>query len=312
MKLFTFIVKDKLNLGIITEKGHLDLGKALNKFPNNSIPRSIEQVIANSESSLKELEIYVQQVLEIAEEDWFVNEKELEFGPCVPNPGKIICIGLNYRKHAIESNMPIPEYPIVFNKFNNSISAHQKTINIPCDAEQIDYEAELVIVIGKEAKQVSKEEALNYVFGYCAGNDLSVRELQFRTNQWLLGKTSDDFCPIGPFLLTANEIKNPNNLSIKSYVNGEIRQNSNTSDMIFHCDELISYISHYITLNPGDVILTGTPEGVIMGYSKEEQVWLKEGDEVTIEISQLGRLTNFFVYENNQKTNKTIPQIING
>src|SRR5690606_1723583 len=144
------------------------------------------------------------------------------------------------------------------------IAAHQDVILLPFNARQVDYEAELGIVIGKTAKRVTKEEAYEYVFGYCAANDLSARDLQFRTNQWLLGKCCDGFCPVGPYLVTADEVGNPNALGIRTYVNGEIRQNSNTADMIFHCDELVSYISQHMTLYPGDLILTGTPEGVIL------------------------------------------------
>ncbi|BCJ87703.1 fumarylacetoacetate hydrolase family protein [Effusibacillus dendaii] len=292
MKLFTFNDGKRLKLGINTEKGLLDLTKVLQSFPNPSVPQTMEQLIAGGETHLQELESFVNRILKEVADECFLREEETVFGPCVPNPGKIICVGLNYRKHAVESNMRIPEYPVLFNKFDNSISAHKEVIPIPYNAEQIDYEAELVMVIGKKAKQVAKKNALDYVLGYCNGNDLSVRELQFRTNQWLLGKTSDGFCPIGPYLVTADEIENPNNLDMKTYVNREIRQNSNTADMIFHCDELISYISHYMALNPGDIIMTGTPEGVILGYPKEDQHWLKSGDEMVIEISGLGRLIN--------------------
>jgi 2-keto-4-pentenoate hydratase/2-oxohepta-3-ene-1,7-dioic acid hydratase in catechol pathway len=130
------------------------------------------------------------------------------------------------------------------------------------------------------------------VAGYCNANDLSARDLQMRTSQWLLGKSCDGFSPLGPYLVTSDEVGNPNNLEITSFVNGDVRQHSNTSDMIFACDEIVHYISRYMTLEPGDVILTGTPEGVILGYPKERQVWLKDGDVVTIEIEKLGRLTN--------------------
>lgn len=297
MKLLTFRIDRQLKLGVKTEKGILDVAEALNLFPNPAVSSSIDHVIAGGQLQLTNLAKYTHQVLELGERGCFLDEEELDLGPCVPNPGKIICIGLNYRRHAEETNMPIPEYPIIFNKFNNAIAAPQDTVNIPYQSEQMDYEAELVIVIGKEAKQVSKEEALHYVLGYCNANDLSARDLQFRTNQWLLGKTSDGFCPIGPYLVTSDEIEDPNNLTIKAYVNGEIRQNSHTSDMIFHCDELISYLSHYMTLNPGDIILTGTPEGVAMGYPQGQQPWLQEGDVVTIEIDRLGSLTNRIVRE---------------
>ncbi|WP_018132281.1 fumarylacetoacetate hydrolase family protein [Effusibacillus pohliae] len=280
MKLLTFRTEDGLQLGIKTDKGVLQA------------PRTIDQVLQGGPEALAELTTYVRQAVEHVSDFVFLREEDLQFAPCVPNPQKIICVGLNYRKHAEESNMPIPEYPILFNKFNNALAAHGDEVLLPAQSQQVDYEAELAIVIGKTAKRVPKEEALSYVFGYCAANDLSARDLQFRTNQWLLGKSCDGFSPLGPYLVTADEVGNPNELAIRSYVNGELRQNSNTADMIFHCDELVSYISRFMTLVPGDVILTGTPEGVIMGYPKEQQVWLKEGDEVTIEIEKLGCLTN--------------------
>ena len=196
-----------------------------------------------------------------------IDEEDLEWGPCVTRPHKIICVGLNYRKHADETNAPYPEVPILFNKFDNTLTGHQSEIAIPAVTNELDYEVELGIVIGKKTKNVSKEEALSHVFGYCTVNDLSARDLQMRTHQWLLGKTCDDFSPAGPYLVTADEVGDPNNLSLKTYVNDEVRQDSNTSDMIFSCAEIVSYISQHMTLAPGDLILTGTPEGVVFGLA---------------------------------------------
>lgn len=227
-------------------------------------------------------------------ESYAVNPADVKYLPCVPRPGKVICIGLNYRKHAEETRAAIPTSPIVFSKFANAIAAHEADIPLPKHAEEIDYEGELCIVIGQRTEDVSREAALSHVFGYCVANDVSARDLQRRTSQWLLGKTFDRFAPMGPDLVTADEVGDPNALMIRTLVNGEVRQNSNTADMIFHCDELISYLSQYIALQPGDVILTGTPEGVILGYPKEERVWLKAGDEVTITIENLGTLSNRF------------------
>ena len=280
MKLLTFRTENGLQLGIKTEKGVLPV-------PNDSF--TVKKVIENGSEALNELADLQDKAGPQAQ---FLDEATLDLGPCVPDPGKIICVGLNYRKHAEESNMAIPETPILFNKYNNTLAGHGDDIPLPDDSEQVDYEAELAIVIGREAKKVSKDEALNYVFGYCNANDLSARDLQFRSNQWLLGKCLDGFCPLGPYLVTADEISDPNALQIRCTVNGEVRQNSNTSDMIFHCDEIISYVSHYMTLSPGDVILTGTPEGVVLGYPESERVWLKDGDEMTVEIEKLGALTN--------------------
>ncbi len=295
MKLLTLKTKRGLELGIKTDRGVLNLRQALSRFPaQNNVPLSIEQVLAGGEEALGELQEYVARV-QAGAPDLFGPEEGLELGPCVPNPGKIVCVGLNYRKHAQEAEMEIPAYPILFSKFNNSVSGPDEVINLPALSSQVDYEAELVIVIGKTAQKVSREAALDYVFGYCNGNDLSARDLQFRSSQWLLGKTCDGFCPLGPYLVTSDEVGDPGNLGIRSLVNGEVRQDSNTSCMIFDCAELVSYVSQYMALEPGDIILSGTPEGVILGYPEEQRVWLKDGDEVTVEIEKLGRLSNKFV-----------------
>lgn len=283
MKLLHFYKNNQLTLGVKTNEGVLEL------------PHTFEEILHKGEEALQQLA----SVVEIAKQEGaaMLQEEALQLGPCVPNPGKIICVGLNYQKHAEETNSPIPEYPILFNKFNNTLTGHNNDIQIPSVTTQLDYEAELVIVIGKVTKNVEKQQALDYVLGYCNVNDLSARDLQLRTNQWLLGKTCDDFSPLGPYLVTADEIENPNQLSIKSYVNGELRQNSNTSDMIFDCAEIVSYISKHMTLSPGDIILTGTPEGVVLGNPPESQHYLQDGDIVTIEIEGLGVLTNKFVKE---------------
>lgn len=293
MKLLTFHKNNKLILGVKTSNGVLDVVAALESIPvEDKLPKTFEEVLQFGNESVRKLDSYINEFIGKFKDDVFQAEEEINFGPCIPNPSKIICVGLNYRKHAEESNMHVPEYPILFNKFNNTLAAHNNTILLPNKASQVDYEAELGIVIGKKAKYVEREEALSYVLGYCNVNDLSARDLQFRTNQWLLGKCLDGFSPVGPYIVTADEVGNPNELGIRCIVNGELRQNSNTADMIFHCDEIISYISQYMTLEPGDIILTGTPEGVVIGYPENQREWLKDGDEVTIEIDELGSLTN--------------------
>jgi 2-keto-4-pentenoate hydratase/2-oxohepta-3-ene-1,7-dioic acid hydratase in catechol pathway len=224
---------------------------------------------------------------------WLLDEAGLTYGPCVADPGKIICIGLNYRRHVEESGMAIPTLPVLFSKFSNAIAAPGEQILLQANAVEYDYEAELGVVIGKRAKNVSEKDALSYVLGYCNTDDLSARDLQMRTSQWLLGKTLDQFSPIGPYLVTADEVPDPQMLDIRCWVNGDLRQNSSTADMIFSVAYLVSYISQYMTLEPGDVISTGTPEGVVLGM--KEKRWLKPGDEVTIEIAGLGQLTNTMV-----------------
>lgn len=298
MILVTIQKGKKTSLGVKTQFGIVDVAEAVKKVKApSSLHGDVMEVIAGHQTAVSELERYI-SILPLSDNPSYVlAEDSISWGPCVTSPNKIICVGLNYRKHAEETKAPIPEYPILFNKFNNALTGHQHEIAVPKVTERLDYEAELAIVIGKKTKDVSKEEALDYVFGYCAANDLSARDLQRRTPQWMLGKTCDGFCPLGPYLVTADEVGNPNALAIKSIVNGEVRQNSNTADMIFACDEIVSYISKHMTLEPGDVILTGTPEGVILGYPKEQRVYLKPGDEITIEIEKLGSLTNRLVEE---------------
>lgn len=225
-----------------------------------------------------------------------ISEHDIDgFLPCVTKPGKIIGIGLNYVRHAKEEGAKIPDEPIIFSKFSNTLAGHLEDIPIPKTSKQVDYEGELGIFIGKKAVNVPKDEALTYVSGYFIANDVSARDLQSRSGQWLLGKTCNKFAPIGPYIVTSDKIPNPNNLKIRTYVNGELRQNSNTSDMIFYCNSLISYISEHFPLDPGDIILTGTPEGVIVGKPQDQRVWLKNGDVVRVEIENLGVLENRFV-----------------
>ncbi|MCY0878788.1 MAG: fumarylacetoacetate hydrolase family protein [Firmicutes bacterium] len=210
----------------------------------------------------------------------------------VPRPSKIVCVGLNYRPHVAESKQQLPTHPVLFNKYQTSVRGSGDTVRPPKDAANLDYEAELVIVMGRTARNVPEAAALDYVLGYCNGNDISARDLQFRSGQWLLGKACDGFGPMGPYVVTADEVPNPNNLEIRGFRNDEVVQHSNTREMIFDCRELISYISRYITLEPGDVIFTGTPEGVIQGMPESEQRWLQPGETLAVEIEGLGRLTN--------------------
>lgn len=219
-----------------------------------------------------------------------LQEEEIQIAPCVPTPSKIICIGLNYRKHAAESGMTVPSVPVAFTKYSNTLVNFGGDVVLGPEGVEYDYEVELGVVIGKKCKGVSEKEALNYVLGYCVANDLSCRDLQFKTSQWLLGKTLDGFLPLGKYLVTADEIEDPQNLQLRCTVNGELRQNSNTADMIFSVAEIIAFLSKYMTLEPGDLILTGTPEGVAMGMP--EKKWLKPGDVVRVEIEKLGYTEN--------------------
>jgi 2-keto-4-pentenoate hydratase/2-oxohepta-3-ene-1,7-dioic acid hydratase in catechol pathway len=296
----TFYKEDRLSLGVKTTKGILDIEAASKKFPFiKNVPKTVFDLISQGESAQQGWQRLIDNTM--LEDSFFLMENSLNYGPCVPEPQKIICIGLNYKQHALECNLPFPSAPIIVNKFNNTINAHGKDILIPNTSSQVDYEAELAIVIGQKAKNVEIKDALSVVYGFCAANDVTARDLQNKSSQWLLGKTSDGFCPIGPTLVSKEEVGNPNSLNVRLYVNGEIRQNSNTSDMIFSCEELISYISKHFTLEPGDIILTGTPAGVILGYPEDKKVWLKDGDIVTVKIDKLGSLTNTFRTEKNNK-----------
>jgi 2-keto-4-pentenoate hydratase/2-oxohepta-3-ene-1,7-dioic acid hydratase in catechol pathway len=221
-------------------------------------------------------------------EPYLLDESDLEFEPVVPTPRKILCVGLNYRRHAIESGMKVPSEPVLFSKFDNSLAGHGATVSI-AGLEQVDYESELAVVIGTEAKNVAVEEALDHVLGYTLANDLSERKLQMVSGQWLIGKTLDGFLPLGPYFVTADEVPDPQRLAIRGWLNGELRQDSNTSDMIFSVAQIIAYASRYMTLLRGDVISTGTPEGVVLGMA--EKKWVRPGDEYVVEVEGLGRLS---------------------
>jgi len=273
---------------LITENGPYQVARVRKLMGYGDERWTIDRVLQSGPDALASLDQVHQWILgHRGEPD---PEPEQWLAP-VPRPGKILCVGLNYRPHAIEARQAIPEYPVLFNKYQNAVVGPGAVVHPPAGAEQIDYEAELVMIIGRRARNVSADQALDYVLGYTNGNDLSARDLQFRTGQWLLGKALDGFGPMGPYLVTRDDIPDPGQLDITGRLNGQVVQKSNTREMIFSCPELISYISRYMTLEPGDVIFTGTPEGVILGRPESERVWLKDGDELTVAISGLGELT---------------------
>jgi 2-keto-4-pentenoate hydratase/2-oxohepta-3-ene-1,7-dioic acid hydratase in catechol pathway len=220
----------------------------------------------------------------------FLQESAIQHAPLVTRPEKIIMMGFNYRRHAAETGTPIPANPILFNKYNNTLNHHGGTIALPAVAKHFDYEIELVVVFGRECRNVSEADALNYVAGYCTGNDFSARDLQMLTSQYMIGKTFDGFAPLGPHLVTSDLVGDPNNLRLECRVNGEQRQDWNTNDMIFNCRQMISFASRMMTIKPGDILFTGTPHGVIFGKPKAEQVWLKAGDRVVCSVEKLGEL----------------------
>lgn len=219
--------------------------------------------------------------------------EEISLGPPVPKPCKIICVGLNYKDHIEEMGRELPNYPVLFGKFSNAVCAHDQGVYHSKLTEKLDYEGELAVVIGRKAQEVTEDEAIDYIAGYTVANDVSARDLQRRTPQFLQGKTLDRSAPMGPHLVTAEEIEDVSNLSIRTFVNGEKRQDSNTKHLIFSVPYLVSFISGIMTLEPGDIIMTGTPNGV--GFAMDPPQFLTEGDVVEIEIEGVGQLRNTII-----------------
>lgn len=249
--------------------------------------RTIDDVYDDPERAMDKLRRLAER---IPPEAGPASEAHRVLGPPVPPTARIICVGLNYRQHTAEIQMDVPPYPVLFSKYPNALAGHRQPVTRPDVTAELDYEAELVVVMGRHCYQVGEEQALSYVLGYCNGNDLSARDLQFRTGQWLIGKTLDGFAPVGPYLVTADEVGDPGKLAIECRVNGEIRQTGTTADMLFSVPFLISYLSRLWPLRPGDMIFTGTPPGVAMGMPKGRQKWLTPGDQVTVAIEGLGEL----------------------
>jgi 2-keto-4-pentenoate hydratase/2-oxohepta-3-ene-1,7-dioic acid hydratase in catechol pathway len=223
--------------------------------------------------------------------------EQLTLVPLIPSPEKVICIGLNYADHARESGMAIPAEPVHFSKFSSAVAAPGAPIVLPKVSQEVDYEAELVAVIGRGGRHIPREHARKHVAAYCCGNDVSARDWQLRKpgGQWLLGKSFDGFAPFGPTLVTADEVPDPNNLPIELRLNGQVMQRSSTAQFIFKIEELVAYVSQVCTLAPGDLIFTGTPPGV--GFARKPPVWLRAGDVVEVEVGPLGVLRSTVVAE---------------
>ncbi len=289
MRLATLETQDGLRVVAVTGDGaeiqYVDLHAA-----DSSIPRSLKALLSQDDGLDR-----ASAALQTGQADGLFVEGALQ-AP-IPRPDKVICIGLNYRDHAEESGMPIPEEPVCFSKFSHTVIGPGTAIQLPPVAHQVDYEAELVAVIGKHGKNISETDARSHVAGYMNGHDVSARDWQIGKpgGQWMLGKTPDTFAPTGPYLVTADEIADPHQLPIRLRLNGETMQDSNTSEFIFNIDQLIAYLSQLITLEPGDLIFTGTPPGV--GMARTPPVFLKPGDTVEIEIDGLGTLKNPVVQE---------------
>ncbi|MDE5447020.1 FAA hydrolase family protein [Bradyrhizobium sp. CSA207] len=278
-------------LGVKTQAGVLDVAAA-SKLLGFSPPLTLEELLTNGGNA--ELAAVVAAALKSSKaKSTFWDESTIKFGRLFTNPGKIVCVGLNYREHVEEAGQKPPAEPILFNKYNNTLAPHNTTIKLPPRdlSYKFDYETELVVVIGRRASNVSVDEALSYVAGYAVGHDFSSRDLQLeKGGQWMVGKTLDGFAPIGPYFVSADQI-DPNNLNLETRVNGEVRQSVNTAKFIFNPQKIIAYTSRLFALEPGDLIFTGTPSGVILGYPKEKQVWLKAGDKIESTIQGLGTLS---------------------
>ncbi|MFK7778185.1 MAG: fumarylacetoacetate hydrolase family protein [Gimesia sp.] len=252
---------------------------------DESLPRSLKEVLA--------LEGGLELARKAASQAEQANKQKTGtlLAP-LPSPGKVLCIGLNYRDHAEETGMPLPDEPVCFSKFSSAVTGSGFPIRIPSAAKEVDYEAELVVVIGKTCRNVSETDAPRYIAGYMNGHDVSARDWQIGRpgGQWLLGKTADTFAPTGPYLVTADEINDANNLPIKLTLNGKVMQNSNTDKFIFTIEQVIQFVSQIMTLEPGDIIFTGTPPGV--GMARKPPVYLQPGDQAVVEIQGLGTLQN--------------------
>ena len=271
------VIKNK-GAAVITSQGYVLLSTL-------GFVGSLEQLILAGNSILVEIKNKLAQSKE------FISYKEKELDAPLRKPGKIVAIGLNYIDHASESKMELPKHPLVFTKFNSSITGPFDPIIISSSlTEKVDYEVELAVVIGKEAKNIAKESATDYVFGYTIINDVSARDIQFADGQWVRGKSIDTFCPMGPYIVTADEIIDPQNLLLTCTVNNNLLQNASTKDMIFGVADLISILSKSFTYEPGDIISTGTPSGV--GFIRKPPVYLQNDDVMVTEIQHIGKLIN--------------------
>jgi 2-keto-4-pentenoate hydratase/2-oxohepta-3-ene-1,7-dioic acid hydratase in catechol pathway len=289
MKLVSYLLNGQSRLGALTpgsEDRIIDLNRADPGLPDN--------IIAFLEGG-EAVRAKAQQVIGAGTSAAQTGLAAVHLQAPVPRPGKIICIGLNYRDHAAESGQAIPTYPVIFAKFSNVVIAHGQAIVLPKISQEVDYEAELGVVIGKRCKSVSEAEALSYVGGYVPFHDVSARDYQMRTSQWVIGKTFDTFGPMGPSLTTADEIPDPQTLDISLSIGGEVLQSSNTRNLIFTVAQLVHHLSAVMTLEPGDLIATGTPGGV--GAARNPKRFLKPGERVRIEIERLGVLENPVVAE---------------
>ena len=276
------------HLGVRTPKGIVDVGAAAKALGVTMAPYTVDDVVAGRGNVAA-----LPHIVKDAPASAIRNEATVEFGPLVGAPPKIVCIGLNYAAHVEEMKEKAPADPELFNKYNTALNRHKGTVAVSkIPAMKFDYESELVMIMGKTGRNIPVADALSYVYGYTCGHDFTARDLQYKYTQWMVGKTPDQFAPLGPWLVTADQIPDPQTLVVQTFVNDEKepRQNMSTAQMITPCAKIIAYVSSVITLQPGDVIFTGTPSGVINGMPKDKQVWLKPGDRIRTAITKLGEL----------------------
>jgi len=303
LKLISFAINETDSIGAVIDDVIVDLQPAVQEHQKQTsnldlksdFPTEIPAFLLSEGQLLKMCQDAVNWVqvssFEVPSTSFLHALSEVKINPPISNPGKIVCVGLNYADHCKEQNWEIPTSPVLFAKFPTTIIGCDDPIHWPPESsEQVDYEAELAVVISRVARNVPAEQAYDYVGGYMIANDVSARDVQFADKQWVRGKSFDTFCPTGPNFVTHDEIGDPHQLSIKCWVNGELRQDSNTDQLVFRIPELIAFISKTCTLLPGDILCTGTPGGV--GVFREPPVFLKPGDVVEIEIDRLGHLSN--------------------
>jgi 2-keto-4-pentenoate hydratase/2-oxohepta-3-ene-1,7-dioic acid hydratase in catechol pathway len=286
MKIATFSVQSEQHIGLVQD----DQIISLTALCPEEFPACMKKFIERGSELRSRAEQLIEQRVN---NDAIFKLSEVKILPPIAKPDKIICVGLNYFDHCKETGMEPPASPVIFSKYSNAITGHNDPIEIPINSTEVDFEAELAFVIGKEAKRVSEEEADDYVFGYTIMNDISARDLQFQDGQWSRGKTADTFAPFGPVIVTKDEVGDPHNLAISLELNGEIMQDSNTSNLIFTVPKIISFLSQSMTLMPGDLIATGTPPGVGMG--RNPKIWLKNGDRMNVRIEKIGTLSNHVI-----------------
>lgn len=301
MKLVTFTAEDNTTIGAIVGEQVVDLPRACAAFQATvdgaqqaDLPPSMRAFLAAGDTALQ----VAAKTL-----DWLATDgagalaaishplDAVKLAAPVPDPSKIVCCGLNYADHCREQNIELPKSLVLFSKFPTALIGHEDAITwTPGTSQQVDYEAELAFIVGRTARHVAVEDAYAYIAGYTVANDVSARDVQFGDGQWIRGKSFDTFCPLGPYLVTADEIGDPHGLAIHCRVNGRLLQNSNTAELVFNVPQILSFISQTATLLPGDIVLTGTPAGV--GVFRDPQIFLRAGDVVEVEIDKLGTLRN--------------------